>query len=144
MAIPVQRLFWPFLVQRLSHGLAVKMEKSYRVTLKKWAGLYRSADIGSLFRSKDNVGLGLTSVTAHFEQMNILRCTLLRHSSDPNIVAIYKLTEERERHFRGRWCATQVASTIQREVDLQFCFLLSLIARCWYSMLILLCVKSVI
>jgi len=36
---------------------------------KRWAGLYRSADVGALFRRRDVLGLQMTSVELHYQRM---------------------------------------------------------------------------
>ena len=79
------RISWPFMVQDLPLSFAEALERKVRAQLKRWAGLFKYADVGSLFRSKSKFGLGLTSVTTHFVKMQVIKCSLLKHSGDPDI-----------------------------------------------------------
>ena len=60
------RLSWPFLVHDFDLNFAKQLERSISVLLKKWLGIVRTADVGILFRSRSNFGLGLTSISDHF------------------------------------------------------------------------------
>ena len=68
----LSRLSWLFLVQDLNHSLAERLTIRATAKLKKWLGVYSSADIGILYRPKSDFGLGLTSVVTHFEKMQIV------------------------------------------------------------------------
>ena len=94
-------LSWPFLVQDFPLSFALELEKSVSVRLKKWAGIYRSADVGLLFRSRKLFGLGLTSVSAHLKHMQVIRCSLLKYSVDDNIRLLYEHREEKEASIKG-------------------------------------------
>jgi len=66
----ISRLSWPFIVHDFSFSFAKTLEKSISVQLKKWAGLFKGADTGALFRSRDNFGMQLTSVADHLSECN--------------------------------------------------------------------------
>ena len=100
------RLSWPFLVHDFNHSFA-----------QAWAGLYRSVDLGVLFRSKEQFGLGLTSVADHFERMQIIRCQLLKDSIDPEVRSIYNAKVRRELLHGRVWRATQLASIVESEAQ---------------------------
>jgi len=82
----ISRLSWPFIVHDFSFSFAIELEKAISVRLKKWAGLFRGADTGTLFRSRENFGLQLTSVSDHFVLMQLIKCTILSNSNDADVV----------------------------------------------------------
>ena len=63
-------LSWPFLIHDLPVSLANDLQKKSNLTLKKWAGIYRGADIGSLFRSRANFGMVLLPFPTTFGRCN--------------------------------------------------------------------------
>ena len=90
----VRRLSWVFLVHDLNLWFAKELDKRVIPRLKEWAGLYRSSDIGTLFRLREHLGLQLTSVEHHYEHLQLVKCCLLENSKDDNVRALYKLREE--------------------------------------------------
>jgi hypothetical protein len=71
--------------------------------LKSWAGLFRSSDLGTLFRRREHLGLQLTSLTACYKKLQIVKCCLLKYSSDPLIKEIYEIKKGRVMSFSERW-----------------------------------------
>lgn len=110
-------LAWPFMVQDFKRSFAESLQKSISTKLKKWAGLYRSADIGSLFRSRERFGLGLTSITMHFVRMQVIKCSLLKHPPDDDIRRLYLDLERREDTFRKRWVPTKQFKMAESQVE---------------------------
>ena len=78
-------LSWPFLVHDFDKSFAKKLNSTAVKYLKSWAGIASSADTGVLFRSKDNFGLGLTSVVDHFLKMQLIKYDLFQNSPDESI-----------------------------------------------------------
>ena len=67
---------WPLLIQDFNRDFAAKnIEQPTGVYLRRWAGLFKSADVGALYRPHEKLGLNLTSVTVQFESMRVIRCT---------------------------------------------------------------------
>ena len=83
------RLAWPFIVHDFNYYFAVDLSNVVASSLKRWAGLYASADLGCLFRSRANFGLQLSSVSTHFTKMQVIKSHLLENSVDPIVQAIY-------------------------------------------------------
>ena len=110
------RISWPLLIQDFPRSFAVGLEKAVRVQLKRWAGVFRGADVGVLFRSKSKFGLGLTSVSSHFERMQVIKCFLLKHSVDSDIATLYARRELKEAGFKTIWRASKVVSKVETEV----------------------------
>ena len=108
------RLSWPFIVHDFSLSLAIEMEKSISVRLKKWAGL---ADTGALFRSRENFGLQLTSVSAHFVLMQLIKCTFLSNSNDADNVEIYRMQTARKCTFKKKWSANEIAARMTEQAE---------------------------
>ena len=117
------RMSWPFLIHDFNRHFAVQLTDSISTTLKKWAGLFRKADVGCLFRSKEQFGLGLTSVVDHFERMQIIKCFLLQHSEDADVRKVYESREKRESSETGRvWRPTPLTNSLVSDVSLQLRF----------------------
>jgi hypothetical protein len=83
------RMGWPFLIHDLDVSFAKDLEKSVSCQLKRWAGLVKNADVGTLFRTRSSFGLGLSSVSKHYEQMQLIKFSILDHSQDPFINTIF-------------------------------------------------------
>jgi hypothetical protein len=109
---------WPLLVHDFNRDFAKKIiQQPTGVYLRRWAGLFKSADIGCLYRPRELLGLNLTSVTVHFERMRVIRCHLLKHSADEDIAAIYQHRVDRFKHNKTIWRDTQFLEKIENMVD---------------------------
>ena len=118
----VRRMSWVFLVHDLSLSFARDLDKVVIRHLKRWAGLYRSSDVGSLFRLRKHLGLQLTSVEYHFEHLQLVKCCLLESSKDETVQAIYKRRTERVRDFTSRWSAPNELKKLEPVVEHSFCY----------------------
>ena len=78
----VTRLSWAFLVHDLCLSFAVELEDKTTPRLKVWSGLFRSADVGALYRKREHLGLQLTSVSSHYQHMQVVKACLLSHSAN--------------------------------------------------------------
>jgi hypothetical protein len=113
----LQHMTWPFMIHDFNRDFVVQLEVSSRVQLKKWAGLFRNSDVGALFRLRENLGLGLTSTTSHFERMQVVKCCLLKVSVDAMVTAVYQFRVEREAKEKGRvWRPTPLTESASAEV----------------------------
>lgn len=113
----ISRLSWPFIVHDFSFSFAIELEKAISVRLKKWAGLFRGADTGTLFRSRENFGLQLTSVSDHFVLMQLIKCTILSNSNDADVVEIYRMQTARKSTFKKKWSANEVAAKMAEQAE---------------------------
>ena len=104
----LQHLSWPFIINDLNRNFSLELQRNTNQQLKQWARISRSIDNGLLFRQKQNFGLGLTSISDHYEQMQVIKCELLSHSLDPNIVALYKTRESLNAKLKRVWKATNM------------------------------------
>ena len=59
-------LSWLFLVYDFDRTCILDIQKQSNAFQKKWAGINKSAENGLLFRSKENFGLGLTSIVDNY------------------------------------------------------------------------------
>ena len=84
----VSRLSWVFLVHDLCVSFSEDLDKKVIPRLKSWAGLFRSSDLGALFRRREHLGLQLTSITMCYKKLQLVKCCLLKDSSDPTIKEI--------------------------------------------------------
>jgi len=64
----ISHLSWPFMINDLDRSFSLDLQAEVNVQLKRWAGIGRSVDNGLLFRSKTKFGLGLTSVSDHYQR----------------------------------------------------------------------------
>jgi hypothetical protein len=113
----VRRLSWVFLVHDLNLWFAKELDKSLTMRLKTWAGLYRGGDTGALFRHRDHLGLQLTSLSEHFQRMQLVKCCLLANSKDDKVQAIYEAKKKREEGFNNRWSGTKELSILEPIVE---------------------------
>ena len=114
---------WPFMVQDFNRHFAAELAASVSLTLKRWAGLYRNADVGALFRSREQFGLGLTSLVEHFERMQFIKCSLLQHSVDNEVRTIYEARLNRHKRETGRiWRPAPITESLESDVSLQLKF----------------------
>ena len=112
----VRRLSWVFLVHDLCLSFARDLDKFVIPRLKKWAGLYRSSDVGTLFRLRTHLGLQLTSIEDHFEHLQLVKCCLLENSGDELTQQIYNRRHERLK-THSRWLASNELSKLEPVVD---------------------------
>ena len=70
----LSHLSWPFLINDLDLSFAQDLQRNINRTLKRWAGIGKSVDNGLMFRSKKNFGLGLTSISDHYQRMQLIKC----------------------------------------------------------------------
>jgi len=99
----VPRLSWVFLVHDLSLFFAQELDKHTTPFLKRWAGLFRNADLGALYRRRDHMGLQLTSIELHYKRMQVVKCSLLQGSSDEKVREIYENRKQRVIEHANRW-----------------------------------------
>ena len=118
----LSRLSWLFLVHDLNHSLAERLTIRATAKLKKWLGVYSSADIGILYRPKSDFGLGLTSVVTHFEKMQIVKCELLKNSVSDDIKTIYARLQERQMKEGRKWRFSRHSSAVAASYNLKQMF----------------------
>ena len=112
-------LSWPFLIHDLPVSLANDLQKKSNLTLKRWAGIFRGADIGSLFRSRANFGMGLTSISHHFRKMQLIKCSLLENSQDTDVNRVYALKADQSSHWSKKFSASKAHACIAADAQLQ-------------------------
>lgn len=115
-------LTWLFLVHDLDRSFAVNLEAMATRSLKKWIGIYTTAETGILYRSKEHAGLGLTPVTDHFERMQIVKCQILKNSVCADIRAVYQAKVDRESNPGRKWRYTRADTIAQAAADLHVMF----------------------
>ena len=116
------RLSWGFLVQGLVLSVATELRDMVSVQLKRWAGLYCSAEVGTLFRSKSKGGLGLTPVDEHFQKMQLIKCSLLKSSVSGDVRRIYEHDAKRTSGMHGQWRPSQALPLLEAAVELHLQF----------------------
>lgn len=118
----LSHLSWPFMINDLDKSFSLELQTMANPYLKRWAGIGRSVDNGLLFRSKKNFGLGLTAVSTHYQQMQIVKCELLRNSTDPSIRNLYETREALDAKLTRVWKASKALTVANAEVELDLKF----------------------
>ena len=115
----LSHLAWPFLIHDLPMSFAKELESYIGKRLKRWARLYRGADTGALFRSNENYGIGLTSISHHFCKMQLIKCSLLDNSEDKDVRDVYKLKHAKTSKWSVKWNARKLYKSLSADVILQ-------------------------
>jgi hypothetical protein len=113
---------WPLMIYDFARSFVVKLEKNANVSLRRWAGLYRSTDDGSLYRSQARFGLGLTSLSALFERLQVTKCHLLKHSKDDDVRTLYLQKAKQEENisvWRGSKHLTKCQAIADHDLKFQ-------------------------
>ena len=113
----IRRLSWVFLVHDFDLWFARELEKKITTRLKRWAGLFRGCDLGALFRTREHLGLQLTSIVYHYQRMQLVKCCLLANSKDERVRAIFEAKKAHVLNFARRWSASKELCTLQPVVD---------------------------
>ena len=113
----LHKLIWPFTIYDFSITLTKGWDRRTGVYLKKWAGIFRNADVGILFRLRSSFGLQLTPPSLFFKKMQLIKSHILKHSSDPSIRALYNTRSSRESSFRHKNRGSHFLSHIEPIVD---------------------------
>ncbi len=106
----------------LSVSFAKSLEESCILRMKRWAGLYRGADRGTLFRQRKDLGLELTSVSHHYKHLQVVKCCLLQESKDEKVRRIYQNKQERVCKFTQRWSGPKELKNLEPIAEHQFMF----------------------
>ncbi len=118
----VPRLSWVFLVHDLNLSFSHELDKRVIPRLKTWAGLYRSSDLGSLFRRREHLGLQITSLELHYKRMQVVKCCLLENSQAENVRAIYEQRKSRVIEYNNRWSGPKEVQGLDPIVEHSFRF----------------------
>jgi hypothetical protein len=90
---------WPLMIHDFDLSFVESLCIETNDVLRRWAGLHVGTDAGCLYRCKESLGLGLTSLVCHFKQLQVSKCHLLKYSVDPDIRDTYEAQAERESLF---------------------------------------------
>ena len=112
----LSHLAWPFLIHDFPISFARALESDINLRMKKWIGLYRGADNGSLFRSRKLLGLGLTSTSHFFCKMQVIKCSLLDNSTDSNVKSVFQKKSNKSLGWSKKWNPTKVYKDLSNEV----------------------------
>ena len=107
------RLSWAFLVHDFCLTFAHELEEIATKRLKAWSGLYRSADIGTLYRKREHLGLQLTNISSHYKHMQVTKSCLLSTSQDPRIQEIFLRKQTRVNTFSRIWSGPKTLTELK-------------------------------
>ena len=112
----VTRLSWVFLIHDLDLSFSKRLQTIVQPFLKKWSGIGRSVDEGMLYRTRENLGLQLTSLSDHFVSMQLVKAQLLQESVDPNVRTMWKAKTEREATIKKRFRISKLNTVVNAQV----------------------------
>ena len=116
----VPKLNWPFLIYDFPLKLAKDMRTYANRALKNWIGLYKSADLGVLYRKRQRFGLQLTDIAVFFKKMQITKCAIVKHSPDKDIAQTYILREKYEARRKSMiWKPTMALAEAERQASFE-------------------------
>jgi hypothetical protein len=111
------------MVHDLCKSYAEKLQTPAQVYLKKWSGVGRSVQAGVLYRPREHFGLGLTSVSGHYQSMQLVKCQLLETSIDDSVRNVFTGQRVKYEKETGRiWRPSQLNSDVNSQVDLAIRF----------------------
>ena len=83
----------------------------------KWDGIYLRVDNRLLFQSKENFGLGLTSIIDHYERIQLIKCELLQNSIYLTVQKLYHIRADKNAKLSKVWKATNLPRVADAKVD---------------------------
>ena len=111
--VVLSKISWPFMIYDFSLSFVKKLEAKATVFLKRWAGVFKKADPSILYRPRNFLGLQLTSLTCHFQKLQVCKCMLLENSIDPNIRSLYAHKAEKEKMLAKCWRASKFTTKVK-------------------------------
>ena len=81
----------PFQIYDFPLQFAKQMDTLANRYLKAWIGLYSRADIGILYGSRLDHGLGLTRPSLLLKQMQLVKLQLVKHSQEGAVGHLHEL-----------------------------------------------------
>jgi hypothetical protein len=114
-----RKLVWPFLVYDFPPALGSEPRTLCNRLLKKWIGVYKSADISILYHVRERFGLQLTDPASLLKKMQITKCLIIKHSFDQDLARTYKLREAREAEESGKVRPTVAVSEYERQASFE-------------------------
>jgi hypothetical protein len=110
------KLAWPFLIQDFNIWFAQGLQQNANAYLKRWAGVLKGTDAGVLYRPKKYLGLGLTSLSSHFQRMQLIKCHMCKYSTDDEIRTLYERRARKEKSLY-QWRPTKELTRVEQIVD---------------------------
>ena len=101
----------------LSLSFSQELDRKTIPRLKSWAGLYRGTEVGALFRSREHLGLQLTSIEEHYQHLQVVKCCLLQSSQDECIRTLYAQRKEKVCEFTARWSGPKELAQLEPVAD---------------------------
>jgi len=102
----IPSLAWPFQVYDFPLAFAKTLDVLTTRFLKQWLGLFKGADVGLLYRSRENHGLGFTKPSLLLKQSQLIKLHLVKHSQEGpegNLRKLHWNRLAREMKFSRRW-----------------------------------------
>ena len=114
----LSRHSWSLMVHDLDRSFASGLQTHAQALLKRWAGVGKRVDEGVLYRSRENFGLQLTSVTDYYDSMQLVRAQLLKNSADPDIRTLWEARRAREAKLLRVQKVSKLYSAVEAQVTL--------------------------
>jgi len=121
----IPSLAWPFQIYDFPLEFAKSLDTLANRYLKAWLGLYKRADIGSLYRPRQDLGLGLTRPSLLLKQMQLVKLQLVKHSQEVGggqLRELYQRRLERESKFTRRWKPSPTLESAEERLSFEIKF----------------------
>ena len=95
-AVLMSMLSWELLIHDMSASFAEELGAIQTRMLKKWSHFPKSGVKEVFYRTKKNHGWGMKEMVPFFKKMQLVKCHLLKTSSDEDVKMLYEARERRE------------------------------------------------
>jgi hypothetical protein len=113
----LSQLSWPFTVYDFDESFINSLQNNVDMYLKRWCQVPNSTSKSFLFRSREAMGIQLTSINSHYKSNQIVRMSLLKHSIDENARELYNIYLQKEKHNNLKWKPATTLDTAERQVS---------------------------
>ena len=115
-AVLMSMLSWELLIHDMSVSIVKELGAIQTRMLKKWSHYSQHGHKEVFYRTKKNHGWGMKEMESYFKKQQMVKCHLLKTSSDEDVRMLYEARERREKAecspdnpnpvTRGKWQAT--------------------------------------
>ena len=115
-AVLMSMLSWQLLIHDMSVSFVEELGAIQTRMLKTWSHYSVHGVKEVFYRTKKNHGWGMKEMVPYFKKMQLVKCHLLKTSSDKDVVTLYEAREKREKELcsetnpnpvtRGQWQPT--------------------------------------
>ena len=117
-----RQLIWPMTVYDFPLSFAQDLVVVTNHYFKKWTKVCRSADTNIFYRRREHFGLQWTNLAVQHKKCQLIKCHLIKHSSDAVLRETYQIRENRFSKKSDIWRPTQELNHIEDQVNFEVKF----------------------